>query len=129
MLVAFPQNTDTHTQTDTHTKTNICTHTFFFLFFWKRLQNFASWCFLILTRELFFSVLLLILYKQWCIEMQLSWQLFHKLKANPYHTNAETLLSRQMKIPGSYSFFLTLLTWRIHFSMEKSLVSLIKVDS
>lgn len=64
---------------------HIHTHTHFFLA--KTAAKFYFPVFSVSDEGTFFLVLLLLWYEQWCIEMQLPWQLFHKLKANPYHTN------------------------------------------
>lgn len=79
------KHTYTDTCTTTHTDTHRHTHRFSFLE--KMTAKFHFPMFSVSNKGTFFSALLLIPKKQWCIEMQLSWQLFHKLKANSYHNN------------------------------------------
>lgn len=119
-----------------HTQTHRCTYIFFFLV--KITAKFCFPVFSVSDKETYFSVLVLIPYKQWCIEMQLPWQLFHKLKANPYQSTCwvpcSADRSRFQVLVLCFCFFLTFLTQRIHFSIDKrgflfGYLFLIKVSS
>lgn len=129
MLVAFsPKHRHTYTNRYTHKDTYICPHIFFLD---KMTAKFYFPMFSVSNSELFFSVLLLIPYEQWCIEMQLSRQPFHKLKASPYHTNCWDPAQQTDGDPRFIFFFFSDSSdLKNPFQHgEESLVSLIKVGS